>query len=47
MSIGICAVMLWLVWLMMVFAAEQQLADTVFYNAELLSEDLLMWQDMC
>lgn len=32
---------------MMVFAAEHQLTDMVFYNAELLSEHLLMWQDMC
>jgi len=32
---------------MMVSAAEHQLADTLFYNAELLSKDLLMWQDMC
>lgn len=32
---------------MMVFAAEHLLADTLFYNAELLSKDLLMWQDMC
>lgn len=47
MNIGIWAVILWLVWLVMVFAAEHQLADTVFYSAELLSEDLLMWQDMC
>lgn len=30
------------VWMMMVFAAERQLTDTVFYNAELLREHLLM-----
>lgn len=33
--------------MMMVFAAERQLTDTVFYSAELISEHLLMWQDMC